>query len=360
MTQHIEDGLTVDRALSDGLAWLMEQCRTGLHPDQARRRLSELQKAHPAIDIDLVWEQEDYSEAVHYDLLMRANDEGTISLSFSPDRAVPWPLRNAYRTVDRWVVRVNGRVIDAATAMTTMDVIWDRTELVQGLVNLGLIDEAVTRRGLTVSAAEIQEAMNAFRRKNRLWTKEDTTRYMEAHGLTQRDLERRLESQAMSDKLRDAVTQGKLEQYFEDHRADYETAHVARFRVSDEAAANRIAASLRERQTNFFDAARTQFLEGSSSGPTFAVLRRGALTAQQAEVVFSAAPGDYVVAPAGQACDVVQVLRIERALWDESTQAQVREAVFNAWLAEGRRNAQITWFWGDPHRLENQNAGWAS
>src|SRR5580704_8606269 len=87
----------VGGALSDGLAWLIGMWRERTPPDRARRRLAELQAAHRELDIDLVWEREDYSDSVHYDLLIRASEQGTVSLSFCPDEAVPWPLRNAFR-----------------------------------------------------------------------------------------------------------------------------------------------------------------------------------------------------------------------------------------------------------------------
>src|SRR5690242_10660294 len=117
----------LEHTLQDGLAWLIDQWRNQTHPDVAHRNLADLQAANRAIDIDLVWEEEDYSGAVHYDLLIRAGEQGTVSLSFCPDRAVPWPLRNAFRAPDGWIVKVNGRVIEASTAMATLDVIWEKS-----------------------------------------------------------------------------------------------------------------------------------------------------------------------------------------------------------------------------------------
>jgi len=348
----------LDAALGDGLAWLLDRWRSQMPPEEARRCLVGLQAAHPWLDIDLVWEREDCSGTVHYDLLIRPGGEGTVSLSFCPDRAIPWPLRNAFRANDSWIVKVNGRVIEAQTAMAALDVIWGKTDLVQGIVNLALIEEAVTRRGLTVSDVRLQQAMNAFRRSRGLLSKAGTERYLEAHGLTQRDLEFRLEWQLLEGQLREEVTRGKLEEYFAAHQADFETAHVARFRVADEAAARRIAADLSTPGGGFLAAVQERFLKGSHSGPVFAVWRRGSLSAAQTEAIFGAATGEIVVAPAGEGYDVVQVLRTGRASLDDATRSQVQQAVFDAWLAEERQHAQIVWFWGGPDQLENRNAGW--
>lgn len=345
-------------ALAGGLNWLQERCRENTRPEEARRLLRDFQARHPELDIDLVWEEEDYSGAVHYDLLIRPDAQGTISLSYCPDRAVPWPLRNAFRAPDGWVARVNGRVIDAPTAMTAMDIVWGKTSLVRDILNLALIEEAVTRRGITVAAEEMQPAMDAFRRKHRLLRKADMLKFFEVQGITQSALESHLESELLRTKLRDEMTQGSVDQYFHDHQGDFETAHVIRLRVRNEADARGIVADAEAGRRDFASVARERFVDGAAAA--FVVLRRSELTEDQAKAVFGTPPGQVVAVASGNVWDAMHVLRIAGAVLDDATREQVKQAAFDAWLDEQRRTAQITWFWGDSERLRNQNNGWPS
>src|SRR5262245_49738026 len=89
---------TLRRALVDSLDYLVTLTREGIRPAEARARLRLLQEQHPETGVDLLWEEEAYDQSVHYDALLRLSGEGTISLSFCPERALPWPLRG----VQRW------------------------------------------------------------------------------------------------------------------------------------------------------------------------------------------------------------------------------------------------------------------
>jgi hypothetical protein len=82
-------------------------------------------------------------------------------------------------------------------------------------------------------------------------------------------------------------------------------------------------------------------------GP-FEAVRRSQLSSAHADAIFAAA-ADEVVGPldAAGAFDLVRIIRHETAdLADVATRNAVSDAVFDAWLAEQRRAANIEWFWG--------------
>ena len=79
----------------------------------------------------------------------------------------------------------------------------------------------------------------------------------------------------------------------------------------------------------------------------FAFVRRGSLAAEQAALLFSAAPGEVVgPIPAADGFDIVRVARIEPARLDEPTRDAIEGILFRRWLEERRAQSSVEWFWG--------------
>src|SRR5689334_12845726 len=97
----------LQQALPDMLAYLMTLARDGIRPEEARARLRQLQPKYPELKLDLLWEEEAYDQSIHYDVLLQLPSKGTVSLSFGPDRALPWPLRGLHHWSEKQLVRVN-------------------------------------------------------------------------------------------------------------------------------------------------------------------------------------------------------------------------------------------------------------
>src|SRR3712207_2194214 len=97
----------------------------------------------PETPIDLVWEEAVYDGAVHYDALLQLPGEGTVSLGFAPDRGLPWPLRGVQRWSDADLVRVDGSILKVDQAIGCLDFLWEDRRLMDRLVNVCLIDEAL-------------------------------------------------------------------------------------------------------------------------------------------------------------------------------------------------------------------------
>src|SRR5207247_7550669 len=112
------------------------------------------------------------------DALLHLPGEGTISLSFCPDRALPWPLRGVHRWSDKDLVRVNDTVLQVDQAIACLDFIWGEWPLVKRLVDTCLIQEALQKDPIDLSDAQLQQAMDGFRRAHQLYTAEDPFRWM--------------------------------------------------------------------------------------------------------------------------------------------------------------------------------------
>jgi putative peptide maturation system protein len=341
--------------LNDALDYLQALIRERTPPEEALARLRGLKPKHPHVETELVWEEQDYDGSLHYDLLLRREAEGTVSLSFCPERALPWPLRGVHRLSDRHLVRVNNTSLDVAQAIACIDFIWDEARIVNRLIHVCLIQEALARDPVEVSDAELQQAMNAFRRRHRLDRADDTYRWLERNGMTAAKLEALVADEVKIAKLRERVTAGRVEDYFESHRADFATARVARLHFPDKEGACLTIEQLRSGALDFYEAAERLFLtpgERSAHPPAdlFTLLRRRSAPAELA-AVFAGAPGDLlgpVRTEEGYA--IFRVLSLTPARLDEATRATIKKTLFEEWLEERRRAARIEWYWGNAAR----------
>lgn len=128
-----------------------------------------------------------------------------------------------------------------------------------------------------------------------------------------------------------------------EHRAAFDTVHVARIECADAANADALAARLVAGEIAFFDAAQHAYLAAPErEHMVFATLRRRDVSNTRGEAIFAAKEGD-IVAAAGS---VVKVLSVKPASLDATTRAAIEELLFEQWLAERRRTATITWHWG--------------
>ena len=205
---------SLSQATLDVLDYLSALQREGVQPGEARIRLQPLRGRYPDLGIDLLAEQEAFDGSVHYDALLRRAGEGTVSLSYCPERALPWPLRGVHRWTEGDLLRVDGRVLQVDAALACLDFIWDEAPLIERLVNMCLIQEELERHPIELTDAELQEAMDRFRAAKKLFKAEDTLRWLERHGMTQEKLERYVTENAMVPKLRDRIAGDRVGEYF--------------------------------------------------------------------------------------------------------------------------------------------------
>lgn len=322
----------------------------GARPDRAMARLSTLQAAHPALGVDLLWEEEAYDASVHYDLLLARAGEGTVSVSYCAERGVPWPMRGVHRWREGDLVRVNETFLTVERAVATIDFIWDQAPIVERLIDACLVDQELARHPIELSDAELQRAMDAFRRAHRLYRADETHRWMERRGLSMEALEKLVAGEALVARLRERVAAGQVETYFEAHRAELDAARIARFAAADLTDGVRIAAAIRESRLDFYAAAERQAMAADGTtcgGALFETVRRGEAPPGLADV-FAAEIGE-VIGPVAtdEGFAIVRVLDLIPARLDGPTRLAVERRLFAAWLEERRRTARIEWFWGN-------------
>ena len=147
-------------AVTDTLEFLLTLQRESIQPAGARERLQSLRLLHPGLALHLLSEVEAYDQSVHYDVLIRNGDDGTVSLSYCPERATPWPLRGVHRWSDADLLRVNAYVLKVDEAIAFLDFVWDAAPITAQLVNQCVIREELERDPIVLTDAELQEAVD--------------------------------------------------------------------------------------------------------------------------------------------------------------------------------------------------------
>lgn len=349
------------QTLLDTLDSLMVLGRDDARPEEAKAHLRRLQQRYPDIAMDLLWEEEAYDGSVHYDMLLHLTGAGTVSLSFCPDRALPWPMRGVQRWSEADLVRVNNTVLQIEQAIACLDCIWDEARIINRLINVCLIQEALDKDPIDLSDAELQQAMDGFRRAHKLYTAEETYRWMEHHGMGHEQLERYVTDEAKIAKLRDRVTSGRVESYFAANRADFDTACIAQIAFPTEESAYQMYELIQSGTIDFYEAAQHHFLKAvqdveQSPGQLFMVIQRRQAYMELATVIFTATP-DAVLEPVRteEGYTLVRVLSLTSACLDEQIRSTIKKILFDEWLAERRQAARIEWYWGNAARTSQTN-----
>jgi putative peptide maturation system protein len=342
---------SIEEATIATLDYLMTLIRDGTRPDAAKSALRPLQQLYPDLGMQLVWEEDVFDQRIHYDALLNVPGSGIISMSYCAQEEKPWPLRGVQRWSDRNLLRVNDTVMEIDQAIACMDFIWEEARVTDRLVNACLIQEEIKRNPITISDQELQVAMDTFRKQRNLYRAEDTYRWMERRGISHRALERLVKSEATFGKLRDRLVGNGVESYFATHSADFDTARVARFFVSDNATARTLCDRIRSGEVSFFDEAQRQFLASHQlhpPGDLFASFQRRESPAEFRETLFHASVGS-VLEPLQKKNGyvIICILSLSPAVLDNATAESIRNLLFDQWLEERRKGATIEWLWGN-------------
>ncbi|WP_433428577.1 TIGR04500 family putative peptide maturation system protein [Nonomuraea sp. CA-141351] len=301
-----------------------------LEPTEAQERLKDLRERHPHTRFRLLWQREEYDGSLHYDLLITTPGEGTVSLSWCPDRALPWPLRSVHRAGELAFLRVNGVTVLISEVVARLDFLWEETGLMDRLISSALLQQDLQESPVEFAEGELQEAVDAFRRARGLLTAAQTGEWMERRSMTTRDLEELVAGEAAAEHIRRRVTEGRVERYFDEHRDEFGTARIARLTFPDAAAAHRAAGRLAESAE-----ALDVFYTLAESGEARLVIEEVPLTDLQ-----KPAPGD----------ELIRVISVSSAELDASARRRVEQRIFEEWLQERRRTARVEWFWGTTAR----------
>jgi len=308
----------------------------GVRPDEAIERLRAL-RADLGIPIELMWDREPALDRFEYELLLGAPGAGTISLSWAPDAgAVPFAMRGLQRLQELQLVRVDGRSLWMHEAIVLLDPYWGEAAIRRRIVDFCILRRELEGNPYRAEPAELQRAVDEFRRARGLGSAEETAAWLDRAGLSLPELEDRLEADLARDRIRREKVGALAEAEFGRSPGAWDEIRVAAFAAGD---AEALAGDIRGGAA-FFDVAR----RGSAGRRTILLetFRRRDIDAdaplEKGSVLAAclAGAGPYVVA----------VEEITRARWDDRTRVAVEEALFRRWLDDAAARSLIEWNWG--------------
>jgi hypothetical protein len=161
-------------------------------------------------------------------------------------------------------VQVNGVVLPVADAIFQLDLLWQKTALMQRLIDSCLVEAELQNRAVEESAAEVQAAFDDMRRRRGLLSARELEAWILNSGSSLRALEDLATKRARVAKLRDLIASERVDGLFEAHRGDFETIAVALLRVASKRIAAEIAAAVDGAPCDFFQAAQNAFVKDRS------------------------------------------------------------------------------------------------
>lgn len=318
--------------LDDALRLLRE-----LDPDRPDdHALDPLRAAHPGSRLRLLRHRETLDDT-HFGMLITEAGVGTTSLSWTPATAVPWSLRGSQRTAESMLLRVNGEPLAIEEAMAHLDVLWERTDLLDRLITVCLVRQELAERPVHLDAGRLQDAMDAFRRARGLLTPHATESWMRARAMTHEALEDLV--------AREAAVAVLKQRILAEHRpdpAELDRARIVRVRFTERSFADAFVELVRARAGtgDFASAAAGAFAVSTAvTGTEFLEVPASELGGARPGAVLGPIAHD-------DGWSVTQVLATFPAAPGPQTDRQLADLAFERWVAGRRRDAKIEWFWG--------------
>ncbi|MEV0582359.1 TIGR04500 family putative peptide maturation system protein [Nonomuraea sp. NPDC050310] len=180
--------------------------------------LDELRARHPGHRFRVVRQQEEHDGSVHHDLLITCPDGSTVTLSHCPDRELPWPLRGLRPPTRPILLRVNGVERTIQEVVLDLEDLWADRRIAERLVNTCLIQQELDTEPVELDEAELERAVEAFRRTKGLLTVAATRQWLAGQGLDESALTELAARHARAARL-DARLPGGLSAWLAERRA---------------------------------------------------------------------------------------------------------------------------------------------
>ena len=208
-----------------------------------------------------------------------------------------------------------------------------------------LIRKEAAERGIEALDDELQQAADEFRAARGLNQVEAVKEWLAAKHLNFARWERLLEDEVITSKLRDALTDHQVEQYFAENKLSFDAATISRLIVSHEEVAKELRVQICEEGADFHKLARSYSTDAATrpaSGYVGLVKRQG-LADELSAAVFRAKVGG-VIGPlkTDEGWQLVRVHELHPATLDKAMREQIKTFLFGAWLSRQRSKAQIS------------------
>ena len=234
-------------------------------------------------------------------------------------------------------LRIAGRDLSVADVIIELEVAENREYRTTAATRLIVRFEA-SRRGLSVTDAELQLAADAFRLKQGLLSVSATHDWLAARLWSVDDFERHLEYPLLRAKLESEIASPEdVELHFAECCRDFDRAEISHLVVADRAIADELLAQLNDDGADFGDLARTHSIDPLTArlGGRIGVTDRSGVSKAIESAVFSAQEGD-IAGPFQTAMGwhLVLIERLTPGQLDDELRSRIRSKLFQNWSDE--------------------------
>ena len=219
-----------------------------------------------------------------------------------------------------------------------------KLQFIQDAVDVALIGKTAAERGIAVSDEELQRAADDFRATRELHDTAATEAWLAENHLSYVDWESLLEQQILKSKLRQALTEGKVDQHFAEQGLSFDAAAISRLVAKTEDIAKELRAQLLEDGADFHALTRQHSIDEATkhAGGYAGRVQRTELPAAVEAAVFGGKPGK-VIGPVktDEGWELVKIESLHPATLDDTLREKIKERLFDEWLSERRRKARV-------------------
>lgn len=215
--------------------------------------------------------------------------------------------------------------------------------VLEGKARQVLIEQASQEMGIGAEVKELQEKADEIRKSLNLYSSSETVQWLEAHGLSIGDLEEIARYQVLAAKIRESVSEGKVERYFNENRLNFDSAIVYHLVTAEEGEARELLFQIEE-GGDFFNLALEYSIDDATklAGGFIGEVNRAVLSPQVESAVFGAEPGT-VVGPVktDQGYHLFKIQTIRKAELNDILTEQIKDFLFSKWLENTFQKANV-------------------
>ncbi len=208
--------------------------------------------------------------------------------------------------------------------------------LFRGVAMEAIIEHAARKVGLTVSDQELQAASEELRRHLGLQSAEKTLQWLAEERLSVEQLERRVELDVLTEKLKNHLLERFGEERFHSNIGTWAPVKLRRMILSSLSEARELQVQIQEEGADFATLASRQSLDphDRQTGGDLGVILRQSLRTAVAEAVFSVGSGDITLPIHGpEGYELYLVDGFPAPIFDDMTQSAIREELFRSLIS---------------------------
>jgi parvulin-like peptidyl-prolyl isomerase len=236
------------------------------------------------------------------------------------------------------IVRIDDEVIGTDDFIRTLKLTGQFEGLIEQLVRDKVTVRAAKKQGVAVSAEDIQERADQFRRVQGLHRATDMNHYLDTLGVSLDEFETFITESLYQEKMMAIVCSDKaVEGYFKMNSPRFDSIEVSHIVVEKEGMAKEMISHLRDDPDSFAEMAREHSVaDTKEQGGLIGKVLRGSLKSDVEAKVFNAAVGDVLgpfPSPDRSFFEIFAVNAKHPAKLDEDAATEVRRLLREEWLA---------------------------